>query len=38
MTKFFETYTDRASFFAVVEEGSELSFGSAGHDFVQDLA
>ena len=38
MTKFFETHADRACFFAVVEEGSKLSFGGTGNDFAQDLA
>ena len=38
MTKFFKTYTNRASFFAVVEKGCKLCFGGTGNDFTEDLA
>ena len=38
MAKFFESNANRARFFAVVEEGSELGFSRTGEDSAHDLA
>jgi hypothetical protein len=38
MPEFFKGDPDGAGFFAIVEEGGELSFGGAGEHFSHDLA
>jgi hypothetical protein len=38
MAEFFEADANGAGFFAIVEEGSEFSFGGTGEYFAHDLA
>jgi hypothetical protein len=37
MAEFFQADSKGACIFAIVEEGSKLSFGATGDDFVDDL-